>query len=196
MTGWAYPERARRPGRHLDTSTWGGRVARWLNPQSFLETMLVVCLVLLLWPASYGGRFGMVMVAGNSMEPTYQLGDAVITWRQPVEIGDVILYRIPENSPGAGNPVIHRVVGKEGGRWITKGDNSRAVDPWRPSEGDVLGVAQLRLAFGGRILALLRSWWVIALLGGLAVGLLLWPDVQDDQRRRGRHLAQSRRVGR
>jgi len=194
VTGMTYPEQVRCPGRHLDTSTWSGRLARWINPTAFLETMLVVTLVLILWPTTYGGRFGMVMVAGNSMEPTYQLGDAVITWREPVEVGDVILYVVPEGSPGAGNPVIHRVVDHEEGRWITKGDNSRSVDPWRPADSDVLGVAQFRLAFGGRAIALLKSWWVIALLSALAVGLLLWPE-EDSSLRRGRHLDQSRRLG-
>jgi signal peptidase len=186
MTGLTYPEQVGRPGRHLDTSTWSGRLVRWINPTAFLETMLVVTLVLILWPATYGGRFGMVMVAGSSMEPTYQLGDAVITWREPVEVGDVILYKVPEGSPGAGNPVIHRVAGREGGRWITKGDNSRSIDPWRPTDSDVLGVAQFRMAFGGRVIALLKSWWVISLLSGLAVGLLLWPE---ESPRRGRHLS-------
>jgi signal peptidase len=129
------------------------------------------------------------------MEPTYQLGDAVITWREPVEVGDVILYLVPEGSTGAGNPVIHRAIDREGGLWITKGDNTRAVDPWRPTDSDVLGVAQIRLALGGRVIALLKSWWAIALLSGLAVGLLLWPD-DDTPPRRGRHLPQSRSVGR
>jgi hypothetical protein len=48
----AYPRPARRPGRHLDTSTVPGRLARYWNPATFAETMLVVCLVLVLWPAT------------------------------------------------------------------------------------------------------------------------------------------------
>ena len=55
--------------------------------------MVIVCVALLLWPTSFGGRFGIVMVAGNSMEPTYMLGDGGITWQEAVEMGDTILFR-------------------------------------------------------------------------------------------------------
>ena len=158
--------------------------------------MLVVCLALLLWPATLGGRLGLVMVAGTSMEPTYELGDAVITWREPVEVGDVILYRIPHGVHGEGNPVIHRVVGGDGWGWTTQGDNMQLADDWYPSDLDVLGVAKLKVPLGGEFLALMRSWWFIAIMGGLAAGLLLWPDAADEEERaksrRGRHRAAPR----
>ena len=84
MTGISYPERA--AGRHVDTSSAAGWLTRHINPAGFLQWMLVICLALFLWPATFGGRFGMVIVAGTSMEPTYQLGDAVITWKDPVAV--------------------------------------------------------------------------------------------------------------
>ncbi|MEA1902512.1 MAG: signal peptidase I [Actinomycetota bacterium] len=187
MTYLSYPQRA--TGRHVDTSKVAGWFTRHFSPAGFLQWMLVICLALFFWPATFGGRFGMVMVAGNSMEPTYNLGDAVFTWKEPVDIGDTILYRIPEGEFGEGNPVIHRVVGGDGNAWITQGDNSSRPDAWYPSNSDVLGIAQFHMPFGGRVLALMRSWLFIALLGGLAVGLVLWPDAVDEeeQLRRGRH---------
>lgn len=145
----------------------------------------------LLWPAPLGGAFGIVTIAGQSMEPTYQLGDVVITWKQPVEVGDIILYRVPEGMAGAGNPVIHRVVGGHGHGWKTQGDNVPLPDPWRPADADILGVAQFQIPLDASVIALLRSWWFVALIGGMAVALLLWPDPEDDQTRpvRGRHRA-------
>lgn len=189
MTGIALP-RPRIGARHADTPGVLERLALRLNPSAFLQWMLVICLALVLWPTSYGGGFGMVIVAGDSMEPTFNLGDAVITWHQPVEVGDVVLFRVPEGFTGEGNPVIHRVIGGDPSGWITQGDNSYSEDIWYPSSADVLGVARLYVPYGGRVLGLMRSWLFLALLGGIAVGLLLWPDSVDDETpKRGRHRA-------
>lgn len=179
-----YPERG--VGRHLDTSRLIDRFTRHLNPVGFVQWMLVVVLALALWPSSIGGRLGLVMVAGTSMEPTYQPGDAVIAWREPVEVGDTILYRIPEGSEGAGKTVIHRVVGGDGNGWVTQGDNRAHPDSWYPSNLDVLGVAKMKVPLGGEVLSVVRSWWFIAAMGGLAIGLILWPV---DGERSGRHRA-------
>lgn len=168
------------PGRHLDTSRPAGWVARRLNPTGFVRWLLVVCFALVLWPSTLGGRLGLVVVAGNSMEPTYQLGDAVVAWRQPVQVGDVILYRIPKGSPGAGKTVIHRVVGGDEGGWVTQGDNTAHPDSWFPTGDDVLGVAKTTIPLGAEALALMRSWWFIAILGGMAVLLFVWPEPVEE----------------
>lgn len=180
-----YPEKA--TGRHLNTSRPIDWLTRHLNPAGFLQWMVVVCICLALWPASYGGRMGMVMVAGESMQPIYELGDAVITWREPVEVGDIILYRIPEGVVGAGAPVIHRVIGGDGNGWVTQGDNRAQPDDWHPTDLDVLGVAKWKIPLGGEVLAVVRSWWFIGAMGAIAIGLFLWPDADAEARRKGRH---------
>ncbi|MCH8983608.1 MAG: signal peptidase I [Acidobacteria bacterium] len=193
MTGLALPRvRADLPGRHVDTSSRAAQLTRRLNAAAFFQTMLVVCLILIIWPSTFGGRFGIVMVAGSSMEPTYMLGDAVVIWKQPVEVGDTIVYRVPEGDFGAGNPVIHRVVGGNGSGWITQGDGKASPDTWTPSNRDVLGVARFHIPLGGRALAVMGSWLFTATLGGIAAGLLLWPDSEnapDHRARKGRHQA-------
>ena len=193
MTGIALPRvRAHLPGRHVNTTSRATRLVRQLNAAAFLQTMLVVCLIFVIWPSTFGGRFGMVMVAGNSMEPTYMLGDAVLIWKQPVEVGDTIVYRVPEGDFGEGSPVIHRVVGGNGSAWITQGDGKASPDTWTPSNSDVLGVARFHIPLGGRVMAVMRSWLFITILGGIAAGLLFWPQSEPDQdNRRGRHRAKS-----
>lgn len=183
-----YPEKI--TGRHIDTRRPLDWLTRHFDPMGFLQWMLIVVLALVLWPSSLGGRLGLVIVAGNSMEPTYQLGDAVVAWRQPVEVGDIILYRIPHGSPGEGKTVIHRVVGGDGNGWVTRGDNTTYPDKWQPTNLDVLGVAEMKVPLGGEMLRLASSWWFIAAMGGAAVGLLLWPGGDAEELRRGRHLAQ------
>lgn len=188
MSGWSFTDRqSALRGRHVDPGAAGVWVTRHLNPSQFAQWMVVVCVALALWPAAFGGSLGMVIVAGNSMEPTFELGDVVITWKQSVEVGDTILYRVPDGDPGAGNPVIHRVIGGDSTGWVTQGDNVDRPDDWRPTSRDILGVAEFHLPLAGRIIAFLRSWWVLALMGGLAALLLLWPDPEDLPR--GRHLA-------
>lgn len=181
-------------GRHLPErrlSTWLTRI----RPAHFAQTAVVACLVVLIWPASLGGALGVVTIAGHSMEPTYDLGDVVITWKEPVEVGDVILFRVPAGEPGEGNPVIHRVIGGGPGGWETQGDNMPIPDIWRPSGRDVLGVAKFRIPLDAWYLALLRSWWFVSGAAGLTVALMLWPDeTHDHPRARGRHRAQRRRV--
>lgn len=190
MTGLTLPGTSRTiaRGRHIQGRTLGGWISRHFNPAEFAQWMLVICLALVLWPAPYGGRLGVVIVGGTSMEPTYMLGDAVVTWKVPVEVGDTILYRVPEGDFAAGAEVIHRVVGGSPQAWITQGDNKEFADDWMPSSGDVLGVAQFKVPLGGRVLAVMRSWWVIAALGAVGALLLLWPDPADEEPKRGRHL--------
>ena len=160
--------------------------------------MLVICLILVIWPAQFGGKFAITIVAGNSMEPTYNLGDAVMTWKEPVQVGDTVLFQVPEGEVGSGNLVIHRVIEGDSSGWVTRGDNSHSPDKWSIRSSDVLGVAKFHIPVGGRVVAIIKSWLLIAALGGLAVALLLWPDKEEDEeampakatrRRRSRHKA-------
>jgi hypothetical protein len=72
---------------------------------------------------------------GGSMIPCLRAGDVVtIVPGKGCRVGDVVLYR--QN----GDLVLHRVVGKRGGRVITKGDALGGMDkPVAP--GEILGRA-------------------------------------------------------
>lgn len=167
------PSRSRRRrGRHLR----GGN--RQLITTALADLPMVIILLValvLLWPATLGGNFGMVIVAGPSMEPTYSLGDLVVTWKTEPHVGDVVTYRIPEGNPAAGQLVIHRIVGGDPSGWVTQGDNAAEPDLWQPSNDDILGETILHLPGVGTVFNALRSPLAVAVAGGLLAVVLLWP---------------------
>jgi signal peptidase I len=146
-----------------------------------LEIIVLAAIVVTLWPAPVGGRLGIVVVAGHSMEPTYALEDIVVTWKRPVEIGDVALFTVT-NESGEKGSVIHRIADRDERGWITQGDNNGWLDPWVVQDDQILGQPLFALHGAGRLLEIYRSPLAIGVLAGAAVFLWLWPE-PDDQRR-------------
>jgi signal peptidase I len=113
----------------------------------------------LLAPTSIGGPATYVLVSGTSMEPTLQTGDFVIL--QPADryrVGEIVAFRIPAGTPGAGSFVIHRIVGRSAtGGFVTQGDNKDRPDPWQPSSADILGTQSFVWAGGGHVIGWLRD---------------------------------------
>lgn len=135
---------------------------------------LAAAVLALLWPSWLGGRFGMVVVAGTSMEPTYEVGDLVLTWRAEPEVGDVVVYRIPSGA-ARGKLVVHRVVAvPEDGDLRTKGDNMPVMDRWVVSRGDVLGEAFAYVPGTGLLLWRLRHPVTVGVLAALVTLMALW----------------------
>lgn len=132
-----------------------------------------------LWPTSLGGCTTLTIVSGKSMEPTYYTGDLVASRCGPVEIGDVIVY----NPPGIeGARVIHRIVGGDAEQgWLIQGDNNDFMDPWRPTQENILGSSVLHLPNVGTFAAILLSplTWVSLLVVALAV--VVWPGREREQ---------------
>lgn len=131
----------------------------------------------LLWPSSLGGCTTLTIVAGESMEPTYSTGDLVVSRCGAPEVGDVVVYQ-PPGIDGA--RVIHRIVDGDGtGGWTVQGDNNGFLDPWTPTDDDVLGAAVLHVPWVGRVAAILLSpfTWVSLLVVALAV--VVWPGRAD-----------------
>lgn len=118
-----------------------------------------------------------VVVAGDSMLPTFRSGDVVVTVRRDgYDVGDVVAYRIPDGEPGAGVLVIHRIVARSEGRYVLQGDNKRGRDPWQPTNADVRGEAVVRVPFVGLALGFLRTPLGFALIAGVvAFALALGP---------------------
>ena len=134
----------------------------------------------LLWPSSLGGCTTLTIVSGHSMEPTYYTGDLVVSRCGAVDVGDVIVYNPPDVG---GARVIHRIIDGDASGWIVQGDNNDFIDPWNPTEENILGSAVLHLPQVGKFAAILLSplTWISLMVVALAV--VVWPG------RNPRHLA-------
>ncbi len=141
------------------------------------NTLLVSFLAALLWvfwPASLGGFSTFTIVSGHSMEPTYYTGDLVWARSGEYEVGDVVVYQ-PLSETNA--QVIHRIIGGSSAEgWSIQGDNNDFIDPWEPTDEQVLGKAMVHLPNLGSAIHFLASpfvWLSALVIGG---GLLLWPN--------------------
>jgi signal peptidase I len=141
---------------------------------------------LVLGPSVFGGPATYVFVSGTSMEPTLSTGDLVITRPGSYAVGDIVAFRLPEDSgatPG-GTLVIHRIVGgSERDGYVMRGDNRMGDDPWRPKPSDVAGRAWIIIPGIAPVLTMLRE---PAVFGSLAAGITVFLIILggDGSRRR------------
>ncbi|MFC4615460.1 signal peptidase I [Cellulomonas algicola] len=146
--------------------------APWRRVVAWVPAALVLAVAVLLWPTAWGGGTTLVVVAGESMDPTFASGDLVVARAGAVEVGDVIVYR-PDGVDGY---VVHRVVGGDAATgWTTRGDNNGWDDVWHPTADDVAGVVRWHVAGLGAVtpvLAAPTTWIALALV---VAGWLLWP---------------------
>jgi len=157
----------------------------------FLKGALFL-LVLVAWivfaPLQLGGQVAYVLVNGNSMEPFLHAGDLVIV-RQGTdyEVGDVVAYHAPYVGL-----VLHRIVARDGLRYVLQGDNNTWRDPYHALREDIVGELWLHLPRLGRIAAWMRSPFGLALLAALgsAVILLARPAAEPPVGSPARHRRQ------
>ena len=135
-----------------------GRLLRVLAVVAFAGWFLV------LRPQVLGGPAGWILVAGESMEPTIHPGSLVIVMRHSeYQVGDVVAYHVPDGDPGAGDNVIHRIVGGSAEAGFTmRGDNTNAPDQWRPRPAEIVGSAWLTVPEAAALILFLRSPILVA----------------------------------
>ncbi|MEM1557949.1 MAG: signal peptidase I [Thermoproteota archaeon] len=76
----------------------------------------------------------------SSMYPTLYPGDLLLlSGKENLQVGDIIVYK----NPYSGKNIVHRIVGirpdYDGKKYFTKGDYNTSLDPYNPSEKDVIG---------------------------------------------------------
>jgi len=161
------------------------RVSRTCFKRKILLTLGVLPLVAwALWfrPEFLGGRVDYILVGGRSMLPTLHGGDLVVVQREPAyRVGDVVAYR----SEGLDTTVMHRIVQRDGDRFVTQGDNNDFLDEDHPTTDDVMGTLWFRVPHGGKALAALTSPAVLGVVS-VAVGALMWAVRRPRRRGRGR----------
>lgn len=149
--------------------------------------VLLVPLLVYLWPVSLGGKATIVFVSGESMLPTISTDDVVVARAaDSYAIGDVVVVEIPEGEPGAGERIIHRLVGGSSTTgWFTQGDNRQYPDQWMLSDGDIVGRAQVIAPLGDETRLLFTMMlWPVTWGAVCAVGVfrVAWRRLGDDER--------------
>jgi signal peptidase I len=142
---------------------------------------------LLFAPTRIGGSTDYVTTHGDSMAPRFHTGDlALIRRAEHYRIGDVVAYR----DTLLHAVVLHRIIARDGDRYVFKGDHNDFVDPTRPGHADLIGRLWQRVPRGGVLLAWLRVPTIAATLSGGAALFLL-----SSGRRRRPHRDRHRRTG-
>jgi len=144
-------------------------------------TAVSACLIILV---ALGLLFP-VMIFGTSMEPSIPSGSGGIALKTGnYDKGDVVVYDTEYGT------VIHRIVGRNDGGFVTKGDAKKHVDPWRPKEGDIKGEVLITIPYLGTALRLLSTPLGLGAVMSLLVVWALLPWAEDPlykrkRRRRG-----------
>ncbi|HEX2040780.1 MAG TPA: signal peptidase I [Acidimicrobiales bacterium] len=116
--------------------------------------------------------YRVLYVRTASMTPALPVGSLVVVTEaraDDIGPGDVITFAHPD---GGDRLVTHRVVAREAGAFVTKGDAGTAVDPWRvPARGTGWRVA-LSVPLAGFVLGYLQSEAVGTWAFGAVVTLL------------------------
>lgn len=160
-------------------------LARHKRPTSAAASLIaIIAAWLLLAPTSMGGQTSYVIINGASMEPGMRQGDlAILKTGQPYEVGAVATYRHPEIGP-----VIHRIIAREGERFVFQGDNNSFVDAYQPRSDELIGRLWLHLPRAGTLLQILRSPPIFAAIATIVLGTALMAPASHSLRPR-RHRA-------
>ena len=101
--------------------------------------------------------FGAYIIMSNSMVPSINVRDAVVTMRvsqDKIEMNDIITF-ISKNIETNGTPITHRVIGivetESGIKYRTKGDHNNTADFALISPDEVIGKVYLKIPMIGYI---------------------------------------------
>jgi signal peptidase I len=152
--------------------------------RSTLVSVILVLLCAAAWltfaPTRFGGSTEYVSTRGISMAPRFHTGDlALIRPSDEYRVGDVVAYR----STLLRTVVLHRIIGRDGDRYVLKGDHNDFVDPTHPARADLVGKLWLRVPHGGVVLSSLQRPYVMGALAAAAILMLLLGSAPRRRRR-------------
>lgn len=135
-----------------------------------LGIIVLGCLWFYLAPAPLGGSTSYVVTRGVSMEPEFHTGDlAVVRSQSSYHVGEVVAYHNKELH----TIVLHRIIGRDGSRYIFKGDNNDFVDFEHPAASQLIGALWFHIAGAGATLQSIRSPALVGILVAAALLLLM-----------------------
>jgi signal peptidase I len=155
---------------------------RWvLRP--LLGAVTLVGLWALFAPTVLGGSVTYVVTDGVSMLPHFHADDLVLLRRESTyHVGEVAGYQNAQLH----EVVMHRIIARNGDRYVFKGDNNDFTDTYEPFKSQIVGKEWLHLPGWGRWLNDVRSPVVAA--GLLAVLWLLSFRSNPSAKRKRRRL--------
>ncbi len=146
------------------------------------------CLWFYLAPAPLGPTT-YVVTRGTSMEPRFHTGDlALVRSKSSYRVGEIVAY----HSELLHSLVLHRIIARDGSRYVFKGDNNNFVDPEHPAANQLVGALWVHIPGAGSTLQSIASPALLAAL--FAIGVFLLTGVAFT-RRRGRRRRDQRRAG-
>ena len=144
--------------------------------------------ILFLRPTSLGGPTSYVVVAGDSMTPTYADGTLVVAFTRPLyEQGDVITFAVDVDDAPGRPLVIHRIVGGNAvDGYMTQGDNRPFTDPWTVLPADIVGREAFAIPAVGQALLVVRSPIFIASVAAAVMTYVVmgWTGTRTERRLR------------
>lgn len=146
-----------------------------------LTTALMATFVWLQFgPSQLGGRASYVITDGISMLPNFRANGLVIAQAgHDYQVGQVVAY----HNRQLGAVVMHRIVARQGDRYVFKGDNNDFRDSYHPTESELVGKEWVYLPGFGRYLLMLREPQVFAAVVAL-IALVSFGNAPPKRRRR------------
>ena len=119
--------------------------------------------------------YGLYMVRSESMTPTINMGDLIISGPVNGEIneGDIITYELK------GELVTHRVH-STGETIITKGDAVEDPDPWTVKGSSIQGVYLFKIPYVGYATSFIQTkvgWFITIIIPAMALVVWLAKDI-------------------
>ena len=153
-----------------------------------LLALLAVALVafLALAPASLGGSNTYVVTRGTSMLPTIKPDSlVVIRAESSYHVGEIVAY----HNRDLNAVVLHRIVARDGSKYVFKGDNNQFADLYEANASDLVGAKVFYSASAGRVMIGLRNPLLGATLLGAFVIWVLWDFGAGPSAKTGRRRA-------
>ncbi len=153
---------------------------------SIVGAALGVVVWLALAPTALGGSTTYVTTYGVSMEPTLHRGDlALVRAQAAYHVGDIVAYK----SESLHTTVLHRIIGRDGDRFVFKGDNNTWIDTDHPPASALIGKMEMKLpGFGTHVQQAASPTGV-----GAMTALAALPIAKEGRRRRRARDKEARR---
>lgn len=135
-------------------------------------------------PVELGGSTSYVVTDGTSMLPRFHRDGLVVTRSEPTyHVGEVVAY----HNQQLREVVMHRIVARDGDRYVFQGDNNDFRDSYHPTKSELVGKEWIYWPGAGTYLKFLRSPLTFAIVIAVVALISFRPESESRRQRRRRH---------